>query len=117
MSTALLDSWPEDADADGDVFRRLASSGFDFGARQTVDYNVDFVPWPPPEAAFQALAGLFGALSVYEPSGSSAGYVQFQEQGLLSYLRVLEVQRCATEAVAAFGGVCESWGVMQPANN
>ena len=115
MSTAFLDSWPDDAD--GDVFRRLASSGFEFGARQTVDYNVDFAAWPPAEAAIQALARLFGALSVYEPSGASAGYVQFQEQGLLSYPRVLEVQRSATEAVATFGGVCESWGVMQPAKH
>jgi hypothetical protein len=113
MNDHPLGSWPEDAD--GGVFRRLASSGFEFDVPHTLDYNVDFASWPPPEAAIAALSSKFGTLTVYKPHGSSAGYVLFQEIGLVSYPRVMEVQRVATEAVAEFGGICESWGVMRPA--
>ena len=115
MNDYSLDSWPEDAD--GDVFRRLASSGFAFGLPHTLDYNVDFTSWPPPEAAIKVLSRLFGTLAVNEPRGSTSGYVQFQDAGLVSYPRVIEVQRIASAAMAKFGGVCESWGVMRPSNH
>ena len=38
-------SWPETAD--GDVFRRLQSSQFDFSSLREIDFNVDFEHWPP----------------------------------------------------------------------
>lgn len=51
-------SWP--ANADGDVFRRLESSGFDFTEERTVDFNVDFEKWLPPKEAVAALRREFG---------------------------------------------------------
>jgi hypothetical protein len=51
MST--IADWPDDAD--GDVFRRLHTAGFDFSQSRSIDYNVDFKTWPPSEAALDLL--------------------------------------------------------------
>ncbi len=40
-------TWPQDAD--GDVFRQLQKSGFDFTKLYVVDFNVDFAKWPRPK--------------------------------------------------------------------
>lgn len=106
----LFADWPDDAD--GDVFRSLAASGFDFEQSWSVDYNVDFVSWPPAEAALALLRSMYGNLSLYPPDEHGAGYVQFQVVGRVTYEGVTSVQRRVSAAMAPFGGVCESWGVM-----
>jgi len=39
--------WPNDAD--GDVFRRMQKSEFDFDKAIDIDFNVDFDSWPPSD--------------------------------------------------------------------
>ena len=108
--TKLTAAWPDDAD--GDVFRRLAEAGFDFGKSWVVDFNVDFASWPPPEAALELLRSMYGNLAAHPPEQGSPGYVLFQVVGPVSYEGVTSVQRHASSAMQPFGGVCESWGVM-----
>jgi hypothetical protein len=109
----LAAQWPDDAD--GDVFRRLAAHSFDFSRPYAVDYNVDFKCWPPARAALDLLDARHGPIRVFEPGEHGDGYVQFQLHGPLTYEGVISVQRAVSVAMAPFGGVCESWGVMQDA--
>jgi len=102
--------WPDDAD--GGVFRRLAASGFDFQKSWIVDYNVDFEDWPPTAAAMELLRELYGELVLYPLEDDSAGYVQFQITGLVTYEGVISVQLRTSAAMRPYGGVCESWGVL-----
>jgi hypothetical protein len=106
-------NWPDDAD--GDVFRRLVEHGFDFSMSHALDYNVDFDTWPPAQAALDALRSMFGKIQIFEPDDDYSGYIQFQIHGPVTYEAVTTTQRRATTAMATFGGVCESWGVMQDA--
>jgi hypothetical protein len=99
---ALSPTWP--LDPDGDVFRRLAEQQFDF--------NVDFVDWPPSKAALAWLRQAYPTFEVHEPSGEFDGYVLVQLTGRLTYDLVMSTQRRITEAMAAHGGSCESWGVL-----
>lgn len=99
-------------DADGGVFRNLAAAGFDFSAQHSVDYNVDFESWPPPAGAVEWLRADFGELDLHPPSEEMNGYVQSQVLGRLTYEGVTSTQRRVSAAMASFGGVCESWGVM-----
>lgn len=108
--TNFTADWPDDAD--GGVFRRLASAGFEFGKSWSVDYNVDFGSWPPPEPALELLRSMYGVLAVHPPDEDDAGYVQFQIVGPVTYEGVTSVQFHASSAMQPFGGVCESWGVM-----
>ena len=110
MLTNEFGSWPDDAD--GDVFRQLAASGFNFNVPHAVEYNVDFRSWPPANVALSSLSAKFGELELHEPDGESPGYALFRERGLVSYPRVIEVQHLATQAVAPHQGVCESWGIL-----
>jgi hypothetical protein len=109
----LIADWPDDAD--GDVLRRLADHDFDFSAPHLVDYNVDFENWPPSTAAIERLESLYGRISLHPPSHDDCGYAQFQVFAPLTYESVTTVQRQASGAMAPWGGVCESWGVMQDA--
>ena len=102
--------WPNDSD--GDVFRRLEAGGLDFSVPKVVDYDVDFKAWPPHPEAIIRLRELFASVTVYEPSENFGGYVLLQEKGLVSYDRVIEVQRTVSATMAPFGGVCESWGIL-----
>ena len=111
--TQLTRDWPDDAD--GGVFRRLARHNFDFSRPHSVDYNVDFRRWPPPAEAVTLLKAMYGAVELYEPSEHGNGYAQFQVYAPVTYEGVTSVQRTASAAMEAFGGVCESWGVMQDA--
>ncbi len=104
-------SWPNDAD--GDVFRGLAADGFDFGKAHAVDYNVDFENWPPDRKALDVLRKQYDSIDVYEPDGDYRGYVQFKLWGLVTYEGVTSIQRRTTVAMQPYGGVCESWGVLQ----
>ena len=103
-------NWPDGAD--GDVFRRLKTSAFDFSKHHIVDYNVDFNAWPPSPAALELLAEKYGELELFEPEEDSRGYVLFKVTGPLSYEGVVNVQRSVTAAMQPYGGVCESWGVL-----
>ena len=105
--------WPDDAD--GDVFRRLQAHGFDFSRSYSVDYNVDFEEWPPSSEALVYLEREFGPLGLYAPEDDFGGYVQFQVEGPVTYERVMAVQARVSAAMEPYGGVCESWGVMQDA--
>lgn len=106
-------SWP--ADADGDVFRRLQADDFDFSAEYEIDFNVDFTDWPPEPAALTWLRSKYSRVKTYEPEENFNGYVQFMIRSKLTYALVIETQAEATAGTSQYGGVCESWGVMQPA--
>lgn len=108
--TQIDSDWPNDAD--GDVFRRLVSDGFDFSKSWSVDYNVDFESWPPPEEALEILRSTYGEVVLYPPDEHGAGYVEFQVFGPLNYEAVTSMQRRVTALMQKFGGACESWGVM-----
>ena len=102
--------WPDDAD--GGVFRRMLNSGFDFSKDWPVDFNVDFVSWPPPRAAIELLHARYGPVRVVEPTGDFNGYCEFQVVGKVTYDAVTQVQREVSDLMEPFGGVCETWGVM-----
>jgi hypothetical protein len=104
------DEWP--SDADGDVFRRLLSKGFDFSRTYEIDFNIDFDDWPPATEAVSAIAEVFPGAKVYEDGDGEGGYVLFKITARLTYELVLEVQSKASALVAPFGGRCESWGVL-----
>lgn len=103
------DIWPQDAD--GDVLRSLLDDGFDFDNPVDIDFNVDFSTWPPPEQFLETLRAQFPHLQVYEPD-SHDGYVRFVVHALLTYDLVMFVQNSVSQMAAPFGGVCESWGVL-----
>jgi hypothetical protein len=102
--------WP--SDADGDVFRRLQESGFDFAAKHTIDFNMEFESWPPAKEVVTVLSATYGGARIYQPDKNEPGYVLFQICDVLSYDLVMSVQREATALLAPYGGVCESWGVL-----
>ena len=112
MPTLIAD-WPDDAD--GGVFRRLRDHGFDFSKPHSVDYNVDFDSWPPQKAALDLLNSLYGPVTLYAPDEHGDGYIQFKICAPVTYEGVTAAQRTASAAMESFGGVCESWGVMQDA--
>lgn len=99
-------SWPETAD--GDVFRSLEESGFDFSGEAMVDFNVDI---PNPDAMPDAIDA---ALELYPDAaiGEEDDYFVVQLSTRLTYDFVIEVQQKLTAAAAPFGGKCDSWGVL-----
>ena len=107
----LTPDWPDDAD--GGVFRRLAEHHFDFSKSHTVDYNIDFINWPPPQQALALLESMYGSVALYEPDEHGDGFAQFRVHGRVTYEGVVSVQRSASNAMRPFGGICESWGVTQ----
>ena len=108
--TEFTSDWPQDAD--GGVFRSLAADHFDFSKAHSVDYNVDFESWPPPAAALGWLQAQYGNCVLCPPDGEDVGHVQFQVVGHVTYEGVTAIQRRVSAAMEQFGGVCESWGVM-----
>jgi hypothetical protein len=103
-------NWPNDAD--GDVLRRLQDQGFDFTRPCAIDFNVDFLEWPPPPEAIDLIRQCYPQTVVYEEEGDSAGYVLFQVHDKLTYELVMRVQAEMSALLAQYGGVCESWGVL-----
>jgi hypothetical protein len=103
-------NWPNDAD--GDVVRRLRSQGFDFSQPCTIDFNVDFLEWPPAQAALDLIRSRHPEAIVYPEEGDSAGYVLFQVHDRVTYELVTRVQAEMSALLAPFGGLCESWGVL-----
>jgi hypothetical protein len=110
--THLASEWP--GDVDGDVFRRMQESGFDFSKEVEIEFIVDFDSWPPPESFLRALHGHHPRITLRNPDEDGDGYVIFLVHGLLTYALVMSVQRTVSELAAPFGGVCDSWGAMQP---
>ena len=104
-------SWPETAD--GDVFRRLESSRFDFLSAHEIGFNVDFDDWPPSPEAICWLEREYEDVTTYPPSDDFNGYVQFKIVEKLNYDLVVTTQDRVSIAMAQYGGVCESWGVLQ----
>jgi hypothetical protein len=102
--------WPNDAD--GDVFRSLERSGLDFSKDCLVEFNVDFAMWPPSQIAIDLLSKEYPSVKVYAPDDEGPGYIQFQVYAKLTYELVTSVQAHITELMEAFGGKCESWGVL-----
>jgi hypothetical protein len=105
--------WPDDDD--GDVFRLLKEHGFDFAKFHTIDFDVDFPRWPPSAEAVLQLEATYGSVQLYGPEDDDLGHVQFKIHGRLSYENVTSVQRQASSAMAEYGGVCETWGVLKDA--
>jgi hypothetical protein len=109
-------SWPDDAD--GDVLRRLEADNFDFSKEYSVDFNVDFDKWPPPQEAVNILKTRYTNMQVIDPDkedleeGEFNGYIVFQLTNRISYEFVTKTQTEVTRLVRRFGGLCESWGVM-----
>jgi hypothetical protein len=104
-------SWPETAD--GDVFRRLESSGFDFLSEHEIDFNIDFDDWPPSAKAIEWLEREYETVKIHPASDDFNGYVQFKVVEKLNYDLVIATQDRVSSALAQYGGVCESWGVLQ----
>lgn len=104
--------WPDDAD--GDVFRRMQESGFDFSQTVDIDFNVDFDQWPPAPAFLKQLRGTYPNAQVIKPQDGYRGYVQFVVRSVLTYELVMSTQSSVSAMAAPSGGVCESWGAMQP---
>jgi hypothetical protein len=103
-------SWP--ADADGDVFRRLQMQGFNFSETHTIDFDVEFRQWPPPQEALRLLRSRYPDLEIVEPDSEFPGQVSFQVRERLSYEFVTAIQRSISSLVSIFGGTCQSWGVL-----
>jgi hypothetical protein len=106
-------TWPPDAD--GDVFRRLEANNFDFCADYTIDFNVDFDDWPPHKDAIAWLESRYQDVKVYEPEEDFNGYVQLKIHSKLNYTLIIETQAEVTAQMRKHGGLCETWGVLQPA--
>lgn len=100
-------------DADGDVLRRLEESGFDFSIAWEIDFMVDFDSWPPSQDAIDILEKEYGAIEVYAPDDDGDGYILFNINSPVSYDLIMDTQKKASALVLSFGGVCESWGVLQ----
>jgi hypothetical protein len=105
-----MTDWPDDAD--GDVLRRMARSGFDFEKPSLIDFDVDFEAWPPAPDALVILSREFPSSIVHPPSEDLNGYVQFQVFEKVTYALVTRMQAHVSELMSPYGGVCESWGVL-----
>lgn len=104
-------SWPETAD--GDVFRRLQASQFDFSLVNEIDFNVDFEIWPPSPEAMRWLKTEYKHVAEFPAEDHFDGYVQLKVIEKLTYELVLFTQDRISTAMSEYGGVCESWGVLQ----
>jgi len=105
------ENWPNDAD--GDVLRRMKDSNFDFSKAHSIDFNIDLLEWPPKQELIDILIKRYGDIAGYEPSEDMKGYLLFQINDQLTYELVIKTQEEATQLAAPYGGICESWGVMQ----
>ena len=91
----------------------MEESGFDFSTEHAVDFNIDSSEWPPRHELVTAVRRRFPDARLVEPEEGGRGYIQFQVNGRVTYDLVTSVQRETSELARPFGGICESWGVMQ----
>lgn len=109
--------WPNNAD--GDVFRRLKSSDFNFSKEYDIDFNIDFDHWPLTVNTISFFQSNYPNLKIIEPneeeidSGDINGYIEIQIRHKVEYDFVIKTQSKLTKMSQPFGGWCESWGVMQ----
>lgn len=108
---AVQTDWPNDVD--GDVFRRMKKSGFDFNKMADIDFNVDFSAWPPSPAFLAKLRTQYARVKLFPPDEHGSGYVQVVVHARVNYQLVVSVQHAVSEMARPYGGVCESWGVWQ----
>lgn len=111
MNKLAPSAWPDDVD--GDVFRRMQLSGFDFETPTDIEFNVDFDTWPPADEFVDRLRAQFTKVEIFPPASDGDGYVQFVVHAPLTYELVMFIQSSISELASAFGGVCESWGALQ----
>ena len=111
MNNTRSGQWPDDAD--GDVLRRMAADEFNFDEPTDIDFNVDFEQWPPSDKFIEMLRAQFPRVTIYQPDAHGCGYVQIVITEAVTYDLVISMQASVSEMAAQFGGVCESWGVMQ----
>ena len=102
--------WPDNAD--GDVFRRLESQGFDFSMACWVDFNIDFDVWPPQEGVVEQIKHHFPDAVVTVEEDDEEGCLLIRLFDTLTYEFVLRVQDELSKIAAPFSGRCESWGVL-----
>lgn len=100
--------WPNDAD--GDVFRNLQKSGFDFSKEYVVDFNIDFESWPPRVDLSAQIEEVFPEAIVV--LNDDEGYILVKIKALLTYELVVSVQKKLSSIAKVHCGHCESWGVM-----
>jgi hypothetical protein len=106
-----MTNWP--SDADGDVFRRLEGSGFDFSKPCLIDFYVDFDTWPPDPAAVGILSREYPSATLNEADEDESGYIDFQVYAIPTYELVTGLQAYVSRLMAPFRGECNAWGVWQ----
>lgn len=106
-------NWPDDLD--GDVFRRMEASGFDFTKEYTIDFNIDFKSWPLDESTKKSMLAMYPSCDFIDPEegDTSNGYVQFKIVARPTHELVVSTQKQVSDKLEQFGGWCESWGVLQ----
>ncbi|MBR1208016.1 MULTISPECIES: ribonuclease E inhibitor RraB [unclassified Bradyrhizobium] len=101
--------WPNDAD--GDVLRRLANDRFDFLTAHVVDFVIDFADRPSPEA-LTLLRQNYPLAVIHNDTEYGPNSLLIQLQSVVTYDFITTTQAGITELLKPFGGICESWGVM-----
>ena len=116
MRKKIVMNWPNDTD--GDVFRSLEKSNFNFEKEYEIDINIDFDHWPLSESEITEIQKLYPNGEIINPApgkdignGKDIGFVQFQIFSKLDYNFIIEVQKSVTMKVSHMGGWCDSWGV------
>ena len=107
-----LPDWPQDVD--GDVLRGLARAHFDFEQITEIVFHVAVASWPPKPEIAELLKARYDNVEVVDPDPGASddeGFVRFSIRDKLSYERVTGVQQEVTNALATFGGECDSWSV------
>jgi len=99
--------------ADGDVIRRLIKSNFDFSSKHTVDFNIDLENWPPNDQLIKLLKQNSYKYTLHKSSEDFNGYIEIQIKEYITYEFVTKTQDELTKISKPYGGVCESWGIMQ----
>jgi hypothetical protein len=106
-------------DANGDVFRRMESSGFDFTTPHVVDFHAVFAT----EAMADQIARMYLAdhkagekLTNIETKPFPQGGMELtlSKRMLVSYEAVTAFESTLAERVALVDGYLDGWGVLQP---
>lgn len=98
--------WPDDAD--GDLMRHLQGGGFDFARAAEIDFNIDFDDWPPDSSIIPVLRSEFPGAEIT----AEEEWVTVKLTAFVTYPFVVAMQADLTRIAAAYGGRCESWGIL-----
>jgi len=55
----------------------------------------------------------YPAIQIINPDDEYDGYITFKIFDELTYYLVMSIQKDISELVKPYGGICESWGVLQ----